>query len=76
VTGRGRLPLSRILAQHRDPTYRSPPGRGRAPDGLEIDDIRASQNFVSEMARRYDRTSLTSGDTILTWTARGTVAVR
>jgi hypothetical protein len=40
VTGRGRLPLSRILAQHRDPTYRSPPGRGRTPDGLENDHIR------------------------------------
>jgi hypothetical protein len=48
------LPLSRILAQHRDPTYRSPPGRGRTPDGLEIDDIRESRNFISMLAQRYD----------------------
>jgi hypothetical protein len=66
VTGRGRLPLSRILAQHRDPTYRSPPGRGRAPDGLELKttyetfqtstrrvgmcQVGASRKFVSEEA--------------------------
>jgi hypothetical protein len=37
--------VQKLLAQHRDPTYRSPPGRGRAPDGL---DLRGSRNFVSD----------------------------
>jgi hypothetical protein len=40
--------------QSRNTTGRSPSGRGRPPDGLETDELRESQNFVSEMARRYD----------------------
>ena len=51
-------------------------GREACPPCPETDDIRGSQDFVSEMARQYDGHSLTSGVTILMWTMAGTVAAR
>jgi hypothetical protein len=42
---------------------------------VEIDEIRESQIRLGD-GMPIRRTSLTSDDTILTWTSRGTVAVR
>jgi len=43
---------------------------------LEIDDMRESQNLRRGDGSAIWRTSLTSGDTMLVWTALGTVAVQ